>query len=116
MLHTVGMHSRKKNEIQVTSFVISRQLDLVNNQTKIYDLGETASIKVMGVSSRPENNYASKYQVFVTYIDTKQGSSYVGKVLYADLKNDNTVRLFDFTDTIETFGGNSITRDIFGLQ
>ena len=116
MLHAVGMNSRKKNEIQITSFEISKQLDLVNNQTKIYDMGETASIHVMGVSSRPTNNYDSKYQVYVTYIDTKQGSSYVGKVLYANLKDDTANRLYDFTDTISLFGGNSITREIFGLQ
>ena len=79
-------------------------------------MGETASVYVMGVSSRPKNDYSSKYDVYVTYIDTSQGSSYVGKVFYANVKDDTLVRTYDFTDTLATFGGNAITREIFGLQ
>ena len=110
------MHSKKLNEIQATWFEITSQLALTNNRTLIYDMG-TTNIQVTGVTSRPTSDENSKYRVYITYLQRNQGS-YVGKVLYADLLDETgkNNRLYDFTDTLTKFAGNSVKRSMLGLR
>ena len=72
-------------------------------------------IEVTGIISRPENNADSKYKVWLTYLKQNTGTSLVGKVLYANLKDDTDVKMFDFTDTLTIFWGNSINRKMINL-
>ncbi len=87
---------------------------MVNNNTNIYNMD--SFVQVMGIQSRPENTDASKYKVWVTYMKENSGTSFVGKVLYANLKDNKDVKLFDFTDTITVFGGNAINRAMLSIN
>ena len=81
---------------------------MVSNQTRIYNMD--SQLQVIGIQSRPENDPTSIWKVWVTYQAKNTGTSFVGKILYANLKDDNDVRLFDFTDNLTIFGGNAINR------
>lgn len=100
MLHTVGSHSDNLNEIYTSTFTVSSSHVLESDVIRKFTMD--ADIKVIGVGTRPEDDL---YDVYITYMEINSDLQ-VGKVLYANLADPSSARMYDFMSSKTSSLGN----------
>jgi len=109
-LHTVGQHSVNRNEIYTATYDVSAGHVLDNESVYKFEMGE--NLRVIGIGTRPED---SLYDVFITYMN--EGDDFqVGKVLYIDLSDTSTAKMFNFMSSKSTASGKTVSQRIFDIH
>ena len=93
MLHTAGMHNVTRNEIWTSTYQVLSTHELVYNITRNFKIGN--DLKVVGITTSPSDNL---FDVYITYYEFNSNGSPIGKVLYTNLYDSTSVKLFSFMD------------------
>ena len=64
LLHTVGQHSTRKDEILASMFNVTESHELEHNKTALVKMSE--SVKVIGAEANPEENL---YEIYISYVE-----------------------------------------------
>lgn len=91
-----------RNEIYTATYDVTASHVLDNESVYKFEMGE--NLRVIGIGTRPEDNL---YDVFITYMN--EGDNFqVGKVLYVDLSDTSTAKMFNFMSSKSSVSGNTI--------
>ena len=74
VLHVVGQHTKKKDEIQIGTFEVASNHDLTAGESKTFNMG--TDVEVTGISVRPED---STYHAYVTYVESDDDAQILRK-------------------------------------
>ena len=105
ILHTAGQHTKDKNLIQLATWEVESDHDLVAGPQKTFDMG--TDVEITGISVRPED---STYHAYVSYVETDDDAQIL-RVLFVDMEDTATASTYKVHKSNNiSLNGGSVTR------
>jgi len=109
-VHTIGQQKESKNVLWTTTYSVEETFELEEEMTRKFTFN--SRVKLMAIGTRPEDDL---YDVYITYFDLSD-ETVVGRVIYTNLLDASSVKMFDFTPSLNNYLGNPISERIFHME